>query len=59
MGWSCSTCVCVCVCVCEKTKAYSVLIRKSEIMGPLGVPRLRWENNIKMDHEAVTWEGVD
>jgi len=55
MGWSCSTCVCV----CEKTKAYSVLIRKSEIMGPLGVPRLRWENNIKMDHEAVTWEGVD
>jgi hypothetical protein len=45
--------------VSEKAKAYGIFIGKSEIMRPLGIPRLRWENNIKMDHEAMTCEGVD
>jgi hypothetical protein len=26
---------------------------------PLGRPRLRWEDSIKMDLQAVGWEGVD
>jgi len=26
---------------------------------PLGRPRSRWEDNIKMDLEEVGWEGVD
>jgi hypothetical protein len=24
-------------------------------MRPLGKPRRRWENNIKMDHQKVEW----
>ena len=51
--------VCVCVCMRENTKAYDIFIGKSEKMRPLRIPRLRLENNIKMDHEKVTWEGVD
>jgi hypothetical protein len=62
MGWSCSTRARAYVRVCErkraKTKAYGIFIGKC-VMRPLGIPRLRWENNIKMDHERVTWEGVD
>ena len=49
----------MCVYVREKTKAYGIYIARSEMMRPLGIPRLKWENNTKMDHEAVTWEGVD
>jgi hypothetical protein len=30
-------------------KAYSILVVKSEGRRPLGRPRLRWENNIRMD----------
>jgi hypothetical protein len=26
---------------------------------PLGRPRHRWKDNIKMDHEEIGWEGVD
>ena len=29
--------------------AYGVLVEKPESKGPLGRPRLRWEDNIKMD----------
>jgi hypothetical protein len=33
----------------EKRNAYRILVRKSEEKRPLGRPRLRWEDNIKMD----------
>ena len=32
---------------------YSVLVAKPEGMRPLGIPRRRWENNIKMDLQEV------
>jgi len=33
--------------------AYSVLVGKPEGRKPLGRPRRRWENNIKMDLQKV------
>ena len=33
--------------------AYRVLVGKPEGKGPLGRPRRRWENNIKMDLKEV------
>jgi hypothetical protein len=33
----------------EKRNAYRVLVGKPEGKGPLGRPRHRWEDNIKMD----------
>ena len=33
--------------------AYRVLVRKPEGKRPLGRPRLRWEDNIKMDLREV------
>jgi hypothetical protein len=35
------------------------LIRKLEGKRPLGRPRRRWEDNIKMDHSEIGLEGVD
>ena len=32
---------------------YKVLVGKPEGRRPLGRPRRRWEDNIKMDHEEV------
>jgi hypothetical protein len=38
---------------------YKVLVRKPEGKGPLGRPRLRWEDNIKMRCLEIGWKGVD
>jgi hypothetical protein len=35
---------------------YRVLVGKSEGKKPLGGPRCKWENNIKMDLQEVGWE---
>jgi hypothetical protein len=35
------------------------LVRRPEGRRPLGRPRCRWEDNIKLDLEEVGWEGVD
>jgi hypothetical protein len=37
----------------ERRGAYRVLVGKSEGRRPLGRPRCRWENNIKMDLREV------
>jgi hypothetical protein len=37
--------------------AYRDLVGKPEGRRPLGRPRLRWEDNIKMDLREVGWEG--
>jgi len=37
---------------------YRVLVRKHEEKRPLGRPRHRWEDNIKMDLLEVEWEGA-
>jgi hypothetical protein len=39
----------------EKRGVYSVLLGKSEGKRPLGRPRSRWEDNIKMDLQIVGW----
>jgi hypothetical protein len=39
--------------------AYRALVGKPEERRPLGRPRHRWEDNIKMDLREVGWGGVD
>jgi len=38
---------------------YSVLVGKPEEKKPLGRPRCRWEDNIKMDLQEVGCGGMD
>ena len=38
---------------------YRVLVGKPEGKKPLGRPRRRWEDNVKMDLQEVGCEGVD
>jgi len=38
---------------------YRVLVGKSEGKRPLGRPRRRWYDNIKMDFQEVGCEGMD
>jgi hypothetical protein len=35
------------------------LARKPEGKRPLGRPRLRWEDNIKMNPQEVVWRGME
>ena len=39
----------------EKRGVHRVLVGKPEGKRPLGRPRRRWEDNIKMDLQAVGW----
>jgi len=39
--------------------AYKILVGKSEGKRPLGRPRRRWKDNIRMDIKEIGWEGVD
>jgi hypothetical protein len=41
------------------TNAYRILVGKSEGKRPLGRPRRRWVNNIKMDLREIGWDGMD
>jgi hypothetical protein len=41
----------------EKNKVYRVLVAKPEGKRPLGRPRLRWENEIRMYLREIGWEG--
>jgi len=41
----------------EGRGVYRVLVRKLEGKRPLGRPRRRWENNIKMDLQEVGYGG--
>jgi hypothetical protein len=43
----------------EKSNAYRILVGKPEGKGPLGRPRRRWEDNIKMDLRDIRWGGMD
>ena len=40
----------------EVRGAYSVLVGKPEGKRPLGRPRPRWDDNIKVDLHEVGWE---
>jgi hypothetical protein len=43
----------------EMRNAYLILVRKPEGKRPLGRPRRRYEDNIRMDLREIGWEGVD
>jgi len=42
----------------ERRGAYGVLVGKPEGKRPLGRPRCRWEDAIKMDLKEVGWQGL-
>jgi hypothetical protein len=39
--------------------AYRILVEKREGKGPLGRPRCRWNNNIRMDLRDTGWGGMN
>jgi hypothetical protein len=43
----------------EERNAYRILVGKPEGKRPLGRPRLRWEDNIRMDLREIGWGGMD
>jgi hypothetical protein len=43
----------------DMRNAYTILIRKLEGKRPLGRPRRRWEDNMRMDLKEIGWVGVD
>jgi hypothetical protein len=43
----------------EKRNAYRILVGKPEGKRPLGRPRRRWVDNIKMDLREIGWDGMD
>jgi hypothetical protein len=47
--------------IAVNTNAYRILVGKPEGKRPLGKPRRRWENNIKINQREVGWgcNGLD
>jgi hypothetical protein len=43
----------------EKMNAYRLLVGKPEGKRPLGRPRRRWVDNIKVDPREIGWDWVD
>jgi hypothetical protein len=43
----------------EERKVYKVLVGKPGGKRPLGKPRRRWEDGIRMDLGEISWRGVD
>jgi hypothetical protein len=43
----------------EKRNAYSILVEKPEEKKPLGRPRCRWVDNIKIDLRDIGCAGMD
>jgi hypothetical protein len=43
----------------ETRTAYRILVGKPKGKRPLGKPRRRWVDNIKIDLREIGWEGVD
>jgi hypothetical protein len=52
MGRACST-------HGEKRNAYRILVGNSEGKRPLGRPRRRWVDNIRIDLREIGWDGGD
>jgi hypothetical protein len=46
-------------CMGERRGAHRVLVGKPEGQRPLGRPRCRWEDNIKIDLQEVGYGGMD
>jgi hypothetical protein len=43
----------------EKRNAYRILVENPEGKRPLGRPRHRWEDNVRMDLTDIGWGGMD
>ena len=43
----------------DRRRSYWALEGRSERNRPLGRPRRRWEDNIKMDIQQLGWGGID
>jgi hypothetical protein len=43
-------------CFIKRRNVYRVLVGKPEGKGPLGGPRRRWEDGIRMDLREIGWE---
>jgi hypothetical protein len=43
----------------QKRNAYKILVGKPEGKRPLGRPRRRWVDNIKMDLREIGWDDMD
>jgi hypothetical protein len=43
----------------QKRNSYMIFVRKPEGTRPLGRPRHRWEDNIKMGLREIGWSGMD
>jgi hypothetical protein len=43
----------------EKMNAYRILVGNPEGKSPLGRPRRRWVDNIKIDLREIGWDGMD
>jgi hypothetical protein len=47
------------VALMAKINAYKILVGKPEGKRPVGTPRCRWEDNIKMDLREIGFGSVD
>jgi hypothetical protein len=43
----------------ERRSVYGILVLKPEGKRPLGRPRHRWEDNIKIDHREIGMDGTN
>jgi hypothetical protein len=43
----------------EKRNAYELMVEKAEVKRPLGRPRRRWADDIRMDFGGIGWGDVD
>jgi len=43
----------------EMRNSYRISVGRHEGKKPLGRPRHRWKDNIRMDLKEIGWEGVD
>jgi hypothetical protein len=43
----------------KKRNAYRILVGKPEEKRPLGRPRSRWVDNIRIDLGEIRWDGMD
>jgi hypothetical protein len=43
----------------EKRNTYRILVGKPEGKKPLGRPRRRWVDNIKIDRSEIGWDNMD
>jgi hypothetical protein len=46
-------------CICEKGNAYRIFVGKTEGKRPLGEPRRRWTDSMKMGHRDIERDFID